>query len=131
MTRLYLVVGLAVVTLGVLVFELVRRRMLKERHAAIWLLFTALVALGAVFPGAVTRFSQFLGFTVPANLVLVLGLIVLTAITIQLSVELGRLRDLVERLASQASLLEARSEPKEESMTPLADGEQEHQRSDS
>ena len=111
MTRLYIAIGLGVLALAVLVFELVRRRMLKERHAAIWLLFTVMVALGALFPGAVTRLSRFLGFTVPANLVLVLGLVVLIAITIQLSVELGRLRDLVERLASQVALIETGSEP--------------------
>ena len=122
MTRLYIAIGLGVLALAVLVFELVRRRMLKERHAAIWLLFTVIVVLGALFPGTVTRLSRFLGFTVPANLVLVLGLVVLTAITIQLSVELGRVRDLVERLASQTALLEARSEPAPEVETSETGG---------
>lgn len=122
MNRLYVAIGLAVLVLAALVFELVRRRMLKERHAAIWLLFTAMIALGALFPGLVTRLSRFLGFTVPANLVLVLGLVVLTAITIQLSVELGRLRDLVERLASQTALIETRSEPRADVEAPESGG---------
>lgn len=105
MTRLLAVLGLLTLTMIVLVAELVRRRKLKERHAAIWFVFSLAIAFGVVFPDNVTRLAQLLGFGLPANLVLVLGLVTLTFISLQLSIEVGRLRDLVERIATEVALL--------------------------
>ena len=105
MSRLMLTFGLLVVVAVVIVAELVRRRRLKERHAAIWLVFGVAVIVAAVLPGTVIGISEFLGFEVPANLVLVAGLVVLAFVALQLSVEIGRLRDLVERLATEIALL--------------------------
>ena len=95
--------GALVVILIVVVAELVRRRRLKERHAGIWMVLGIGVVIAVIFPGAVVWISGFLGFELPANLVLVAGLVALTFVALQLSVEIGRLRDLVERLTTEVS----------------------------
>ena len=105
MSRLMFTLGFLVVVAVVIVAELVRRRRLKERHAAVWLAFGLAVVLAVIFPAGVIRLSELLGFELPANLVFVAGLVVLTFVALQLSVEIGRLRDLVERLATEVALL--------------------------
>lgn len=105
MSRLLITFGLLAAVLFAVVAELVRRRRLKERHAGIWMALGAGVVVAVFFPSAVIWVSDFLGFELPANLVLVTGLVVLTFVAIQLSVEIGRLRDLVERLTTEIALI--------------------------
>ena len=87
--------------------ELVRARRLKERFAVIWIAFAALVCAGALAPGSVEWLSERLGFELPANLVISGGIVVLAFIAIQLSLEITRLRDSVERLTNRLAVLEA------------------------
>jgi len=93
--------GIAAVLLLVVVLELVRQRRLRERLAVFWVAFSAGVALAVLFPDAVERVAEALGFGLPANLVFVAGLIMLAFVGIQLSVEVTRLRYLVERITNE------------------------------
>ncbi len=99
--------GIITVILVVLTLELVRRRLLKERYAAIWIGFTTLIALGVIFQGAVTRLAHFLGFEVPANLVIVAGVLALAFVSVQLSIEVTRLRGTIERVTNRLAVFEA------------------------
>ena len=83
-----------------------RLRRLKERYAAIWVGFAAAVLLGVLFPGTVARVSDALGFQLPANLVITGGIIALAFVAIQLSVDITRLRDKVDRIANRLALVE-------------------------
>lgn len=98
--------GVVAVLLMIVTLELVRLRRLKERYAAIWVGFAAVVLLGVLFPGAVTRISDFLGFELPANLVITGGIIALAFVAIQLSVDITRLRDKIDRIANRLALVE-------------------------
>lgn len=104
MDRLLVTLAVFILVWLIAVFELVRRRKLKERHAALWLVLALLVAAGLLFSESVGAVARFLGFGLVSNLVIVLGLVVLAFISLQLSVELGRLRDVVERLTSEVAL---------------------------
>lgn len=105
MSGLALTLGLLVILAAAVVIELVRRRRLKERHAAIWLAFGFAISIAMLIPELVTILARWLGFELPSNLVLVGGLVVLTFVALQLSVELGRLRDTVERLTTEIALI--------------------------
>lgn len=86
------------------VVELLRRRHLREKYAALWIV----VGLGgvtlAVFPKLLVATADLLGFEVPANLLFLLAVVVLTAITMQLSQELGELEAEGQRLAEEAAI---------------------------
>ena len=104
------VVGFLAIFAGlllVIVLELVRQRRLRERFAALWIVFSAGVVVAVVFPGSVERIATALGFGLPSNLVFVAGLIILAFVGIQLSVELTRLRFLVERLTNELAAANA------------------------
>ena len=105
MTRIYpaaLVIGLLL--LGV-TGELLRRRQLREKYAALWLVVGLGSLVLAVFPGLLTAVSRPLGFAVPANLLFLLAVAVLTAICMHLSLETGRLESETQRLAEEVALL--------------------------
>ncbi len=98
--------GVFAVLLMIVTLELVRLRRLKERYAAIWVGFAAAVVLGVLFPGSVARLSNFLGFELPANLVISGGIIALAFVAIQLSIDITRLRDKIDRITNRLALVE-------------------------
>jgi hypothetical protein len=89
----------------VLTFELLRRRALREKYAALWLLVAVVALVFALFPSVLDRLAGVLGFQVPANLLFALAALVLLAVSMQLSLELGRVEDQSQRLAEEVALL--------------------------
>ena len=96
------IVGLAVL-LGV--FELLRRRTLREKYAAIWLITGVATLLGAAFPGAIAWTSHALGFQVASNFVLFTAGLVLLFTVMQMSLELGKVEAQVQTLSEEIALL--------------------------
>ena len=94
--------------LMVFILELLRRGRLREKYAALWLLVGSVVLLVAIFPSFLFWASATLGFGVPSNLVFVAGGVVLLFVSVQLSLEVGRLEDESQRLAEDLALLRAR-----------------------
>lgn len=90
--------------------ELLRRRALREKYAALWLLVSLVAVAFAIFPGTLVWLSSALGFQVPANMLFALGGLVLLVVGMQLSLEVGRLEDRTQRLAEEVALLRLRLE---------------------
>lgn len=92
-------------TILVVLFELLRRRHLREKYALLWFC----VALGAllltVFPGLLDWAAELVGVEVPANLLFFAASIVLLVLSLQHSYELGRLEDKTRTLAEEIALL--------------------------
>ena len=98
--------GAAAVLLMIATLELVRKRRLRERYAAIWIGFAAVMLGGLIFPDGVARISHRLGFQAPAILVISTGILALALVVIQLTVDLTRLRDKAETLTSRLAIIE-------------------------
>lgn len=94
----------AVVTL-VFVVELLRRGILREKYAALWLIVAGAVLVLAVFPQLLTRAAQLLGVAVPANLLFFVTAVVLLLVSVQLSYEISRVEARTRRLAEEVALL--------------------------
>lgn len=88
-----------------LVVELLRRRQLREKYAALWLVIGSVAVTIAIFPNVLTSVTRLLGFAIPANLLFFGGSLVLTAISMQLSLEIGYLEEKSRRLAEEVALL--------------------------
>jgi hypothetical protein len=102
--------GLRLLALGmgvwlfVVLFELIRRRKLKERHAIFWVVLSVGFVLLAAFPGVALWFTELLGFELPSNLLFFGSLVILFAVALQTSVELARLGEHTRRLAEELAL---------------------------
>ena len=102
-TNLVALVG----ALGILLLtiELLRRRQLREKYAALWLVVSAVALALAVFPGLLDSLSSTLGFGLPVNFLFFVAFLVLLFVSMQLSLETGRREDETERLAEEVALL--------------------------
>ena len=101
-----LILGL-VGSLGTLVFlfEMLRRRHLREKYAVLWGVVAMVSLLIAIFPSILTGLSELVGVEVPANLLFFLASLLLLLTSIQHSVELGRLEERTRTLAEEIALL--------------------------
>lgn len=108
-TATYVIGIVASALVIILIFELLRRRALKERHAVWWLIAGFMVLILAIFPQLLEGVSNYLGIEVPVNLVFFLGIAVLFVVNLQTSSEITKLEKKVERLAEDMSLLEERT----------------------
>jgi hypothetical protein len=104
--RANLVLGLlgSGVTLGLL-FEMMRRRRLREKYAVLWAAVAVLTLLVAAFPGLLAWASGVVGVAVPANLLFFLASMLLLVVSVQHSSELGRLEERTRTLAEEVGLL--------------------------
>lgn len=97
----FLGIGAALFTFGI-VIEMLRRRRLRERHAAWWIIAGLIAIIVSIFPNLLQQVSGFLGFEVPINLVFFASLFVLFLVVLQLSSELTKTeahdRAIVERV---------------------------------
>ncbi|MGB7979888.1 MAG: DUF2304 domain-containing protein [Candidatus Nanopelagicales bacterium] len=103
---------IAAVVLLVAVLELLRRGILRERFAALWLGVGMLLVLVAVFPGLLRGAASALGFEIPSNLLFFAAILFLLIVTVQLSYEVSRLEARTRRLAEELALLGAQTNPR-------------------
>lgn len=106
-----LVGGVAIL---ILLFELLRRERLRERHALVW----SVLAIGAVlvgfFPGLLSGATKLLHLSVPSNLLFFVSALVLLGLSLQHSIELSRSEEKLRALAEELALLRLQLESREE-----------------
>jgi hypothetical protein len=86
-------------------FEMLRRHRLREKYALIWFVIALGVLVVALFPGVLTWATAVVGLEVPANLLFFVASLVLLALTLQHSYELGRVEERTRTLAEEVALL--------------------------
>lgn len=90
------------------VFEMLRRRRVRERHALWWIFAGVLALVVAVFPGILTGAAGALGITAPTNLGFFLSTIILFLVSVQHSAELTVLEEKTRTLAEDVALHDER-----------------------
>lgn len=108
MNNVVAIVG-AILVLGFML-ELLRRRQLSEKYAALWLIVGVGVLSLLLAPELLQAASDALGFAVPANLLFLVALTLLLGVSVHLSWELSRLEDETRALAEELALLRSRVE---------------------
>jgi hypothetical protein len=98
------------ITTLVLLFELLRRKHLREKYAILWVVVAVMTLLVAAFPQIIYWASDLVGVAVPANLLFFVASMVLLGISVHHSYELGRLEDRSRILAEEVALLRLRIE---------------------
>lgn len=101
----YLIGVAAAVAITAVVVELLRRGILRERFAALWLAVCAVLVMLALFPAVLEHAAAALGFQVPANLLFLVSIVFLLLVCVQLSHEVSRVEARTRRLAEDLALL--------------------------
>jgi hypothetical protein len=89
----------------VFVFDLLRRGVLKEKYAVLWLFIAGVSLFFAVFPQVLDWVGLKLGIAQPVNLLFFMSSLVLVLVSVQLSYELSRNEARTRRLAEEVALL--------------------------
>lgn len=90
------------------VFWLMRRGVLREKYAVLWLLMSGAALLFSLVPGALRGLSDALGVETPSNLLFFITIVLLVLFAIQVSYELSRHEARIRRLAEEIALLQQR-----------------------
>jgi hypothetical protein len=100
------ILGVAVsVIVTVVLFEMLRRHRLREKYALIWFCVAIGLLVVTLVPSLLTWAAGVLHVQVPANLLFFLGSLLLLAMSLQHSYELGRLEERTRTLAEEVALL--------------------------
>ena len=105
MTHTYAVGIVTALATLLFVVEMLRRGILREKYAALWLLVASALMVGAVFPRLLSWTASLLGVAVPANLLFFVSGVVLLLVSVQLSYEVSRAEARTRRLAEEVALL--------------------------
>jgi len=104
MTNTLIAAGASLV-IFIFVFDLLRRGVLKEKYAVLWLLVAGVGLIFAVVPGLLDWLGSALGIGAPVNLLFFVMGVVLVLVSVQLSYELSRHEARIRRLAEEIALL--------------------------
>ncbi len=89
-----------------IIFELIRRKKIKEKYALVWIaLFVSFIAICLYFP-IVVWVSDLLGIQTPSNTLFFLGMIFSLLIILSLTVIVSILSNRIRLLAQKLALLE-------------------------
>jgi hypothetical protein len=105
-----LLAGLTAAITFIFVFYLLRRGILREKYAVLWLFFSGAALFFAVFPGVLDRISFAIGVATPVNLLFFVTVVLLILVSVQLSYELSRHEMRIRRLAEEVALLQQQIE---------------------
>jgi hypothetical protein len=86
-------------------FELLRRRQLKEKYAVLWLLVGIGMLVLAIWPPLLDHLADAVGVKAGPNLLLFAASLVLVVVCVHLSWEVSRLEDKTRALAEEVGLL--------------------------
>jgi hypothetical protein len=89
----------------VLLFEMLRRKRLREKYVVFWVLVALSTLAVAACPSILVWVSRLVGVAVPANLLFFVASMLLLAVSLQHSSELSRLEDRTRVLAEEVGLL--------------------------
>jgi len=104
-----------IVTIGLslclmlLIFELVRRKKLKEKYALLWLLSGSVIFLLAIFDKLLDWITRLLGITLPINTVFFFGIFFVILINLHFSLVISNLSNQNKIIAQKLSLLETKT----------------------
>lgn len=106
-----------------LVVELLRRRRLREKYAVIWVVIAIGTLVVVVFPSVLQQLSGLVGIQTPSNLLFFASLLILFAVSLQLSREVGLLEEQSRTLAEEIGSLRMRVESLEGQKNEAVEGD--------
>lgn len=113
-------IAFAVVVFAV-VFEMVRRRHLRERYAILWLVAALALLVLAAWTQLLRLVSQAVGIATPSNTFFVIAFAFLLLLLLHFSAVVSRLSDETRVLAQRVALLERAQDRDPRSITPAPD----------
>lgn len=94
----------SLILLGV-IFELVRKRRLREEYSLLWLLAGFTILLASLWKGLLFFLTRLLGIIAPSNAIFLIAIIFILAIVLHFSTVISRLSEQNKELIQTQALL--------------------------
>ncbi len=107
MLKIQMIIGAVSILLLVIVFELIRRRRLKEEYSLLWLLSGVVILTFSIFPNLLGIISRVMGMYYLTAL-FVISFLFLLLIVLHFSTVLSRLSERNKELTQELSILDFR-----------------------
>jgi hypothetical protein len=107
MVQMRIIVGLVSVVLFLMTFEFIRKRLLREEYAILWLVTSLVVAVLSLWPGLVPLISKVTGFFY-LTAIFIIGFVFLIALLMHYSIVISRIKEVNKELIQRFGLLELR-----------------------
>jgi len=98
-----------------LIFELVRRKNLKEKYAFLWLITAFTILMLVVFQELLAWITHLFGIILPINAVFFFGIFFIIVINLHFSIVISGLTEQNKKLAQKLALLETKIQMLEKS----------------
>lgn len=92
--------------LALAIFQLIRKKKLKEQYSLLWFLTVAVMLVLALWESLLSRIAGAIGISVPSNALFLLALLFLFVMALHFSLLVSRLTDQSKILAQKLALLE-------------------------
>ncbi len=107
--RVSIAAAIASIALLLVVFELIRRRRLRERYALLWLLTAVVLLALSIWRGGLNTIADWVGVeTYPPAVLFAVGTLFILLVLLDYSTVISKLADQNTILAQRVALLEAR-----------------------
>lgn len=106
MNRIQIIAVAVSLLLILVIFQLIRRRKLKEQYSLLWFLTVAVILVLALWEAPLYRISSALGIATPSNLLFLAAIGFLFVMAMHFSLLVSRLTDQSKMLAQKLALLE-------------------------
>jgi hypothetical protein len=93
-----------------LVVEMLRRKKLREKYAALWLIVGGATLVLAAFPRLLNIVAEIVGVQVPSNLLFAMSILMLLGVCLHLSWEISVVEDETRTLAEEVAILRVQIE---------------------
>lgn len=93
-----------------LVVEMLRRKKLREKYAALWLVVGVATLVLAAFPRLLNIVAEFVGVQLPSNLLFTMSILMLLGVCLHLSWEISVVEDETRTLAEEVAILRSQIE---------------------
>lgn len=98
------------VVILLLVFDMLRRKKIREKYAALWLVVGVAMLILAAFPRLLEFIADALNVQVPSNLLFALSIVLALGVCLHLSWEISVVEDETRILAEETAILRAHLE---------------------
>ncbi len=105
-----------------IVFDMLRRKKIREKYAALWLVVGLAMLVLAVFPRLLELVAELLNVQVPSNLLFAMSIVLALGVCLHLSWEISVVEDETRVLAEESAILRAQLTALETRLDSLAGG---------
>jgi hypothetical protein len=88
-----------------LIVEMLRRKILREKYAILWLVVGVGILVLAGWPDSLALVSSWFGVQIPSNLLFAISILLLVGVCLHLSWELSVVEDETRSLAEEVAIL--------------------------